>query len=129
MGSSGADPLQNQFKLFAVVMHSGVSLNSGHYTAFVNYKIVSESANELDGFYTRSQASQSEKMCSCFIENSSISAGKRGRASAEAQLASNQPEWLHFDDTKVKSLSSVEFHRKIVDSSYDSPYILFYVKG
>ena len=129
MGSSSADPLQNQFKLFTVVMHSGVSLNSGHYTAFVNYKIVSESVNELDGFYTRSQASQNEKMCSCFIENSSISVGKRGRASAEPQLASNQPEWLHFDDTKVKSLSSVEFHRKIVDSSYDSPYILFYVKG
>ena len=42
--------------------------------------------------------------------------------------ASKQPEWLHFDDTKVKSLTSIEFQRKIVDSSYDSPYILFYVR-
>lgn len=39
-----------------------------------------------------------------------------------------QTEWLHFDDTKVKSLSNNEFQRKIVDSNYDSPYILFYVR-
>ena len=41
---------------------------------------------------------------------------------------SGQPEWLHFDDTRVKTLTNMEFHRKIIDSSYDSPYILFYVK-
>jgi len=39
-----------------------------------------------------------------------------------------EPQWLHFDDTKVKLLNNLEFHRKIVDSSFDSPYILFYVK-
>jgi hypothetical protein len=37
-------------------------------------------------------------------------------------------DWLHFDDTKVKCLTSAEFHRKIADSTYDSPYILFYEK-
>jgi hypothetical protein len=38
------------------------------------------------------------------------------------------PEWLHFDDTRVKLISDNEFHRKIVDSNIDSPYILFYKK-
>ena len=37
-------------------------------------------------------------------------------------------EWLHFDDTRVKFLTNNEFHRKIVDSNIDSPYILFYNK-
>lgn len=41
----------------------------------------------------------------------------------------SQLQWLHFDDTKVKSLTNLEFQRKIVDSSFDSPYILFYVKN
>ena len=44
-------------------------------------------------------------------------------------IDSSFPEWLHFDDTRVKVLSNNEFHRKIVDSTIDSPYILFYVKN
>lgn len=45
-----------------------------------------------------------------------------------AEKNSLDAEWLHFDDTKVRSLSNTEFQRKIIDSNYDSPYILFYVK-
>lgn len=49
------------------------------------------------------------------------------RASIEGKHDSGT-EWLHFDDTKVKTLSNNEFQRKILDSNYDSPYILFYVR-
>jgi uncharacterized UBP type Zn finger protein len=40
----------HQFRLFAVVMHSGQTLNSGHYTAFINYKIVSSHRNKSSFF-------------------------------------------------------------------------------
>lgn len=39
---SNREKTSSTFKLFAVVMHSGASLNSGHYTAFVNYKLTSD---------------------------------------------------------------------------------------
>ena len=41
---------------------------------------------------------------------------------------SETPEWLHFDDAHVKFLSNNEFNNKIIDSNYESPYILFYIK-
>jgi uncharacterized UBP type Zn finger protein len=44
-----ANLYKHQFRLFAVVMHSGVSLNSGHYTAFINYKIISQNENYCTG--------------------------------------------------------------------------------
>lgn len=80
------------FKLYAVVMHSGISLNSGHYTAYINYHIL--------------------------MKNTQIS----------SYDTDDDIEWLHFDDSKVKHLSSIEFNRKIIESNYDSPYILFYIK-
>jgi ubiquitin C-terminal hydrolase len=30
--------IKHVFKLYAVVMHSGISLNNGHYTTFINCK-------------------------------------------------------------------------------------------
>lgn len=74
--------------------------------------------------------------CSC-TENSISPNSNLNTFTHTCQVTSNElasdsyntPEWLHFDDTKVKLLSNNEFHRKIIDSNYDSPYILFYVKN
>jgi len=45
--------LKDHFNLFAVVMHSGTNLNSGHYTAYVNYRIICNnnyiSSNSING--------------------------------------------------------------------------------
>lgn len=133
-----SNSLKHHFKLFAVVMHSGSTLNSGHYTAYVNYKIVSQSnGNKFtqQSANTPNSLSKSDKSCSCFINNNktiqnSQKNGNNNNNNADliSSKYSNDSEWLHFDDTKVKSLSNIEFHRKIIDSNYDSPYILFYVK-
>lgn len=107
-------------------MHSGTTLNSGHYTAYVNYKIISQSNSIQDNL----SSLKNENSCSCFINNNKLI---QTSSQNDSNLISNkntnhESEWLHFDDTKVKSLSNIEFHRKIIDSNYDSPYILFYVK-
>ncbi|RNA22993.1 hypothetical protein BpHYR1_006481 [Brachionus plicatilis] len=60
--------------------------------------------------------------------NDSMKLGAFERPKENAEKNPLEAEWLHFDDTKVKSLSNTEFQRKIIDSNYDSPYILFYVK-
>ena len=63
-------------------------------------------------------AEKSDTKCVCFVD----------ALSGCSYSGENEFEWLHFDDTKVKCLTSGEFNRKIADSTYDSPYILFYVK-
>jgi hypothetical protein len=125
-------------------MHSGVSLNSGHYTAYVNYKIILEHeiSNSQKSKWQNGETpligSMSDELCSCHqmetISNSndcnsndSFNSSTTTTNSSQNSL-NNSPEWLHFDDTKVKMLSNIEFHRKVVDSKFDSPYILFYVK-
>jgi ubiquitin C-terminal hydrolase len=94
-----SNELKHIFKLYAVVMHSGISLNSGHYTAYINYNVCMNNNINLTNIQITSLNDDS-----------------------------NIIEWLHFDDSKVKYLSSIEFNRKIIESNYDSPYILFYIK-
>jgi ubiquitin C-terminal hydrolase len=129
----------DQFKLFAVVMHSGVSLNSGHYTAYINYKIILEhQISNSQKSRCQNNDSKLNEICSChqmetISNNSDCNSNDSFNSSTTATNSSqnslnNSPEWLHFDDTKVKMLSNNEFHRKVVDSKFDSPYILFYVK-
>ncbi len=95
--------------------------------------------------------SKNEKKCSCFVDssknlnsNSTFQQSSNSTTNSSGNFPQNlvnsnkvlesihdaetESQWLHFDDTKVKSLSNIEFHRKIIDSSFDSPYILFYVK-
>lgn len=133
---------KHHFKLFGVVMHSGTTLNSGHYTAFVNYKIISEATtpfiNDLSlSLFSKSPSTQRNEntTCSCFVNTKKTLNSSQTTEALPikgSQTKSSDPDseaqWLHFDDTKVKSLTNLEFHRKIIDSSYDSPYILFYVK-
>ncbi|CAF0828134.1 unnamed protein product [Brachionus calyciflorus] len=75
--------IKYQFKLFAVVMHSGVSLNSGHYTAFVNYSIICRNINSFDN---------SLNLKPNMFENEQFKEG----------IENGSTEWLHFDDTKHK---------------------------
>ena len=102
-------------------------------------------------FFSSTSSSSSSSICPCLIDSSlaskpvsplshqhqqhkqslyhnEASSESTEVSASENGAASGQPEWLHFDDTRVKTLTNMEFHRKILDSSYDSPYILFYVK-
>jgi hypothetical protein len=107
-------------------MHSGVSLNSGHYTAFINYNQTIND-NIFGNFNNKYQLFQ--LFCSSFIDNSKSNSCDSCTCSVLTNNNdSTSPEWLHFDDTRVKLLTNNEFHRKIVDSNIDSPYILFYNK-
>lgn len=119
-----------QFRLFAVVMHSGQTLNSGHYTAFINYRIV----HNLDDSSSIKPPTDVHSSMTTESDSSTASLGNTltidstCTASTTAGVTSG-PDWLHFDDTKVEFMSNSEFHRKIIDSSFNSPYILFYLRA
>ncbi len=103
------------YKLYAVVMHSGASLNSGHYTSFVNYALINERETKKSSDNLLNMAE--------YVNSNNRNSNLNMNPESDSSI-----EWLHFDDTKVKNLSNDEFHRKIAESNFDSPYILFYVK-
>ena len=39
------------FKLYAVVMHSGINLHNGHYTTYINYQTSNNQTQEKGSFF------------------------------------------------------------------------------
>lgn len=93
------------------------ALGANSYTTAT--KLRANSSSTLSSSLSSEQQQQLKQNGGGIMSNSSASL---------AATTQSTPEWLHFDDTKVEGMSNSEFHRKIIDSNFNSPYILFYVR-
>ena len=85
-------------RLYAVVMHCGATLSSGHYTAYVQ---IPANKNVL-------------------LEEKSGEDGEMEGKSVEGE------QWLHLDDDTACVLSTAEMESLLKSSESSTPYLLFY---
>jgi hypothetical protein len=120
---------KHRYELYAVISHVGLSLSSGHYTAFVRAP---------SDAHVRNLASQAVA-CSSAGTTTSVqdptTAAAKSRGELELELlpkltvsvdSFSHPVWYECDDDMITAMLQPELEKKLSSGGSTTPYMLFY---
>ncbi|XP_014671688.1 PREDICTED: ubiquitin carboxyl-terminal hydrolase 1-like [Priapulus caudatus] len=128
----------HQYELYAVIMHQGISLLSGHYVAYVRappgggdpgFGDESELCAPRPGSPLVADAFAPSAERACGDGGATCNGSTNGFERGAAADRSGDPMWYECDDDSVSELSQAQFLRILSGEGAGSmtPYLLFYV--